>query len=82
MTKLDRSIPSSPRRSLARQERPVPTVRSASGSIVRLTDPEMQPGVEALKKRLANDPAAARQWLQDLGFLTVSGNVTKRYAGR
>lgn len=77
MNKFVRSLPTR-----SQPERVTGAASSAGGSIVRLSDPEMQPGVAALKKRLANDPAAARQWLQDLGYLTGAGKVTKRYASR
>jgi hypothetical protein len=42
----------------------------------------MRPAMDALRKRLTCDPAAVRQWLQDLGYLTAAGNVTRRYGGR
>jgi hypothetical protein len=60
-----------------------PSAVASSGThIVRLSDPEMRPAMDALRKRLTSDPAAARQWLQDLGYLTAAGNVTRRYGGR
>ena len=69
---------------IGREKRTRSTVvmRGLGGRIVRLTDPEMRPGVEALKKRLTDDPVAARKWLEELGYLTPSGNVTKRYSVR
>lgn len=52
------------------------------GRIVRLSDPEMKPSVEALVEELTSDPQKAKAWLQELGYLTPNGNVTRRYGGR
>ncbi len=55
---------------------------AVDGRIVRISDPEIQPGVNAFKRRVAKTPASARKWLKELGYLTPSGNVSKRYGGR
>lgn len=52
------------------------------GRVVRLTDPELKPSVDALVEELTSDPQKARAWLQELGYLTPRGNVTRRYGGR
>lgn len=52
------------------------------GRIVRLSDPEMKPSVDALVEELTSDPQKAKAWLQELGYLTPNGNVTRRYGGR
>ena len=58
--------------------RPAIMVSPVVGRVVRLSDPEMQPRIAALKAQLA-DPAKAQKWLEELGYLTPKGNVTKRY---
>lgn len=55
---------------------------SMSGRIVRLSDPEMKPGVDAMVRELTSDPAKAKAWLQELGYLTPTGRVSRRYGGR
>lgn len=57
-------------------------VTVAPGRIVRLSDPEVKPGLDALVEELTSDPKKAQAWLQELGYLTPSGNVTRRYGGR
>lgn len=57
-------------------------VIGAPGRIVRLSDPEVKPELDALVEDLASDPKKAKAWLQELGYLTASGNVTRRYGGR
>ncbi|MDP2034176.1 MAG: hypothetical protein Q8K29_12260 [Polaromonas sp.] len=54
-------------------------VYSASGQLVRLSDPEVRADLQRRKDRLAKDPKAARELLKDLGYLTPSGRVSARY---
>lgn len=55
--------------------------RNASyGALTRLSDPAIRPGVEKLKKELSKDPAAARRFMEDVGYLTPKGKVAARYA--
>lgn len=60
----------------------VPPVSTQPGRIVRLSDPEMRGAVQAVVDDLTSDPVKAQAWLQELGYLTASGNVTRRYGGR
>ena len=56
-------------------------VRNAStGAFTRLSDPAIRPGVEKLKKELSKDPAAARRFMEDVGYLTPKGRIAARYA--
>lgn len=55
---------------------------SSTGAIARLTDPDISPGVEKLRQQLLSDPQKAREWLQELGYLTAGGNISSRYGGR
>jgi hypothetical protein len=57
-------------------------IQSHGGRIVRLSDPEMRPAVDALVTEVTSSPAKARKWLQELGYLTPKGNVTRRYSSR
>ncbi|WP_411886673.1 hypothetical protein [Polaromonas sp. YR568] len=54
-------------------------VYSASGQVVRLSDPAVRTGVEKRKSQLAKNPKAARELLKKLGYLTASGKVSARY---
>ena len=72
---------------VAKRTRTKPAARvvvrsSQSGHIVRLSDPEMKPGMDALVLDVTSSPAKARKWLQELGYLTPKGNVTRRYSSR
>ena len=49
--------------------------------VVRLSDPEMEPQMDALKKRIANEPAFGRQLLLKAGIITPKGKLTKRFGG-
>lgn len=53
---------------------------ASTGAFTRLSDPAIRPGVEKLKKELSKDPAAARRFMEDVGYLTPKGKVAARYA--
>lgn len=48
---------------------------------LRLTDPEMQDEVKALKKKLESDADFRQTLLHKAGIVTASGRVAKKYAG-
>jgi hypothetical protein len=48
--------------------------------VMRLDDPAVHKKLAALKVSLA-DPVRAREFLQDVGTLTSSGKLSKRYGG-
>ena len=58
----------------------VVTRNASTGAFTRLSDPAIRPGVEKLKKELSKDPAAARRFMEDVGYLTPKGKVAARYA--
>jgi hypothetical protein len=49
--------------------------------IVRLSDPEMKPRMDALMKRIEKDPDVGLELMRRAGILTPKGNLTKRYGG-
>lgn len=62
-----------------------PTVETAvnpkTGRLWRLTDPEVSAKVKAVQRELTKDQASAVKFLQDNGFLTPGGKLTRRYGG-
>jgi hypothetical protein len=56
--------------------------QSHGGRIVRLSDPEMRPAMQAMVAEVTSSRTKAREWLQELGYLTPKGNVTRRYSVR
>ena len=49
--------------------------------VTRLTDPKVHERLTALKQSLS-DPVKARDFLRDVGTLTASGKLSRRYGGR
>lgn len=47
----------------------------------RLSDPEMKPTIDALKKRISEDPAFRRSLLQSAGLIDKRGKPTKAFGG-
>ena len=50
------------------------------GGIVRLSDPEMKPAMQAAERKLA-DKREALGFLQDIGVATPTGRLSKRFGG-
>ena len=53
---------------------------ASTGAFGRISDPAIKPGVDRLKKELSKDPAAARRFMVQVGYLTPKGKVSARYA--
>jgi hypothetical protein len=47
----------------------------------RLSDPDMQPKIAALKQRISKDPAYAQSLLQGAGIVNAKGKLTRRFGG-
>ena len=59
-------------------------VRTASGDYVlsrTLADPDVKPAIDAYIEQVTRTTEAARQFLKDVGYLTSSGELAKRYGG-
>lgn len=67
------------------EKTPVPHfVRTAKGMYVAsrsLADPDMKPAVDAYAQTVTRTPAAAKQFLKDVGILTRTGRLAKSYGG-
>ena len=50
------------------------------GAIVRLSDPEMKPAMQAAERKLS-DKREALDFLQDIGVATPTGRLSKRFGG-
>lgn len=60
---------------------PARTRDSAAGFSVGVHGAHIDQAAQTMVTALVKDPAVARQWLQDLGYLSRSGQVTRRYGG-
>ncbi len=49
--------------------------------VTRLDDPALQARLSALQKSLT-EPAKAREFLREVGIITQSGKLSRRYGGR
>ena len=54
---------------------------AAEGSATRLSDPAFAEQAQALKTRLSNDPAFARNMLHQAGIINSRGRLTKSFGG-
>ena len=54
---------------------------AAEGSATRLSDPAFAEQAKALKTRLSNDPAFARDMLHQAGIINSRGRLTKSFGG-
>lgn len=50
-------------------------------SIVRLSDPEMKPRMDALMERIRTEPGFGRSILRKAGIINRNGKLTKLYGG-
>jgi hypothetical protein len=61
-----------------------PVTRMASGARVMnytLADPEMQPRIQALSKRLTGSKEESVKFLKKVGILNRSGKLSKNFGG-
>lgn len=56
-------------------------VNPRTGEPWRLTDPEIVPAVEALKREVTSSPEKAREWLVVHGFSNQDGTLPEEYGG-
>lgn len=54
---------------------------SAAGLSIGVHAAHFDQAAQTTVTALVKDPAVARQWLQELGYLSRSGQVTRRYGG-
>lgn len=57
-----------------------PVINPKTGRVWRLTDPDVEPIVDALQASLL-DPARALAFLKSKGFVTRTGKTPKKYGG-
>ena len=55
--------------------------KAGADRVTRLTDPKVHDRLADLKRSLS-DPVKARDFLRDVGTLTASGKLSRRYGGR
>ena len=58
---------------------------AADGRIVEtrsLADPESAKDMEAFRRKISKSPAAASTFLKDVGILTPTGRLSRRFGGK
>jgi len=49
---------------------------------ISLADPAAAADVAAFRKKITQSPETARQWLNQVGILTPTGKLSRRYGGK
>lgn len=57
------------------------SINPRTGRVWSLADQEYSVWLDGLKAEVTADPKKAKQFLVDVGYLTIKGKVTKRYSG-
>lgn len=57
-------------------------INPSTGQLWRLSDPEIKIELKAELAAMKADPQKALQLLQDMGLLTATGRLPRRYGGR
>ena len=63
---------------------PIPRITAAAlarNPHVRLSDPEAQASMAAIRQRIKEDPAFGRELLRKAGIINAKGKVTKAFGG-
>lgn len=56
--------------------------RLAHGHLLRLSDPEMKPTMDALKQRIKDEPGFGASLLRTAGIINPDGTLSEKYGGQ